>query len=458
MLPSSQISHKELVRKYDQALPRYTSYPTVPFWDKDAPDAEVWKRTIEDAWLTGGKSLSLYVHLLFCESLCTYCACNTRITTNHKVEEPYIDRLLKEWAMYLDILGETPHISELHLGGGTPTFFSPGNLKALLDGIESSAIIEKDAALSFEAHPANTTTEHLHVLYNAGFKRISLGVQDFDKRVQKAIHRFQTPEEVHRVTSEARQIGYNSVNFDLIYGLPFQTEETICETVNHVLNIRPDRIAFYSYAHVPWMKPGQRGYEDADLPNGDVKRNLYETGRKMLEAAGYIEIGMDHFALPDDELFTAVKKGTLHRNFMGYTTHNNPLLLGIGPSSISDAQTMFSQNMKTLEEWNTAIDNNTLPLHRGHLLSAEDIILRKHVLNVMCTNYTDWSQDIAECDFLNTAENLLKPLEADGLCVVNNNTVQVTTTGQAFLRNIAACFDARLHRSRNENNMFSRTA
>lgn len=458
MLSSTQTISKELIRKYDQALPRYTSYPTVPFWDKDAPDEEVWKRAIQDAWLTGGKSLSLYIHLLFCESLCTYCACNTRITTNHKVEEPYIDRLLKEWAMYLDILEETPHISELHLGGGTPTFFSPSNLKALLDGIESSAIIEKDAALSFEAHPASTTTEHLRVLFNAGFKRISLGVQDFDKRVQKAIHRFQSPEDVQRVTEEARAMGYNSVNFDLIYGLPFQTEESIRETVNHVLNIRPDRIAFYSYAHVPWMKPGQRGYEDADLPNGDVKRNLYETGREMLEEAGYIEIGMDHFALPNDELFTAVKNGTLHRNFMGYTTHNNPLLLGIGPSSISDAQTMFSQNAKTLEEWNEAIDANKLPLHRGHLLSAEDIILRKHVLNIMCRNKTNWSNENDQCDFLQTTLELLKPLEEDGLCIVTEHSVEVTETGQAFLRNIAACFDARLYRSKGEKTMFSRTA
>ncbi len=458
MLSPTQTVNRQLIRKYDQALPRYTSYPTVPFWDKEAPNEEVWKRAIQDAWLTGGKSLSLYIHLLFCESLCTYCACNTRITTNHKVEEPYIDRLLKEWAMYLDVLEETPHISELHLGGGTPTFFSPSNLKALLDGIESSAIIEKDAALSFEAHPANTTTEHLRILYNAGFKRISLGVQDFDPRVQKAIHRFQTPEEVNRVTGEARAMGYNSVNFDLIYGLPFQTEATIRETINHVLQIRPDRIAFYSYAHVPWMKPGQRGYEDADLPNGDVKRNLYETGRGMLEAAGYIEIGMDHFALPDDELFIAVKNGTLHRNFMGYTTHNNPLLLGIGPSSISDAQTMFSQNAKTLEEWNEKIDNNILPLHRGHLLSAEDIILRKHVLNIMCSNETNWESKNDQCDFLSTTRELLKPLEADGLCTVTANSVKVSEAGQAFLRNIAACFDARLHRSTNEKNMFSRTA
>ena len=458
MLSPTQTVNRELIRKYDQALPRYTSYPTVPFWDKEAQSEEVWKRAIQGAWLTGGKSLSLYIHLLFCESLCTYCACNTRITTNHKVEEPYIDRLLKEWAMYLDVLEETPHISELHLGGGTPTFFSPSNLKALLDGIESSAIIEKDAALSFEAHPANTTNEHLRILYNAGFKRISLGVQDFDPRVQKAIHRFQTPEEVNRVTGEARAMGYNSVNFDLIYGLPFQTESTIRETINHVLQIRPDRIAFYSYAHVPWMKPGQRGYEDVDLPNGDVKRNLYETGREMLEEAGYIEIGMDHFALPNDELFTAVKNGTLHRNFMGYTTHNNPLLLGIGPSSISDAQTMFSQNARTLEEWNEKIDSNTLPLHRGHLLSTEDIILRKHVLNIMCRNETNWESENDQCDFLSTTRELLKPLESDGLCTVTAHSVKVSEEGQAFLRNIAACFDARLYRSKGEKTMFSRTA
>lgn len=446
-----------LIRKYDVALPRYTSYPTVPHWDKGLPDDQLWRSEVRKAWISGGKSLSLYIHLLFCESLCTYCACNTRITTNHSVEKPYIDRIIAEWKMYSSIIGETPAISELHLGGGTPTFFSSENLKVMMDAILSDSRLEENAALSFEAHPASTTIEHLQILYNSGFRRLSLGVQDFDSRVQKAIHRLQTAEQVESTTLLARKIGYSSVNFDLIYGLPFQSLETITATINQVVKIKPDRIAFYSCAHVPWMKPGQRGYEDADLPSGEVKRSLYEKGREILEAAGYVEIGLDHFALPGDELLTSAQNGNLHRNFMGYTVKHNPLLIGIGPSSISDAATMFVQNHKTLEDWNAAIDKGQLPLIRGHALTAEDLILRKHILNIMCRNYTDWTEDIGASPFLTSVHDRLSPLEADGLIETTAHTLKVTVAGQTFLRNIGACFDARLHDTIIDKPMFSKS-
>jgi oxygen-independent coproporphyrinogen III oxidase len=222
---------EDLFAKYDQALPRYTSYPTVPYWDKAAPAATDWRKAVSDAWLNGGKDLSLYIHLLYCESLCTYCACNTRITKNHAVEEPYISRLLKEWEMYREVIGEKPRISELHLGGGTPTFFSPENLSRLIDTIRDTAEISEDAAFSFEAHPANTTSDHLRVLYDRGFRRISIGVQDFNPEVQRLINRRQSEDQVAALTTLARITGFTSINFDLVYGLPKQTVASILETV-----------------------------------------------------------------------------------------------------------------------------------------------------------------------------------------------------------------------------------
>lgn len=448
---------KNLVEKYDVAAPRYTSYPTVPYWGQNKPGEESWRRAVADAWETGGRNMSLYVHLPFCESLCTYCACNTRITKNHEVESPYIQRLLKEWAMYLDVLGETPRVSELHLGGGTPTFFTPANLTQLIEGIRATSIIPKDAAFSFEAHPANTSSGHLQALFDQGFRRLSLGVQDFNPHVQQLINRHQTETQVKSVTDLARIIGYTSVNFDLIYGLPDQTLDSITSTIEKVVKMRPDRIAFYSYAHVPWMRPGQRAYTEANLPEGEKKRALYEKGRELLESAGYTEIGLDHFALPGDELLNASLTNHLHRNFMGYTEHDNSLLVGLGVSAISDAGTMLVQNEKTLEDWNQVIDGNKTPFFRGHQLDSEDIILRKHILNIMCKGKTSWAGMGEQCEELDNTIERLKILKEDGLVEMGPFSVSVTKKGRPFLRNIGLCFDARYHRSRPKENLFSRS-
>lgn len=449
---------KNLVAKYDVAAPRYTSYPTVPYWDKQKPEQEAWRRAVEDAWETGGKDMSLYIHLPFCESLCTYCACNTRITKNHQVEKPYIQRIIKEWAMYLDVLGETPRISELHLGGGTPTFFSPENLVEMIESIRATAIIPQNASFSFEAHPGNTSSSHLEALYNQGFRRLSLGVQDFNPVVQKLIHRFQTETQVKAVTDLARIIGYSSVNFDLIYGLPQQTLDSISDTVKKVIAIRPDRIAFYSYAHVPWIHPGQRAYTEADLPQGENKRALYERGRDLLEAAGYVEVGLDHFALPGDELLNASLTGHLHRNFMGYTEKNTKLLIGLGVSAISDAGTFLMQNEKTLETWNKTIDENRFPIFRGHQLNEEDLVLRNHILNIMCKGETNWFAAENQVNVLDECTERLQALEADGLVEITPFKVTVTKAGRPFLRNIGMCFDARFHREKPKEQLFSHTS
>src|SRR5688572_12987732 len=315
----SEVVNSLLVRKYNQPVPRYTSYPTVPYW-KDRLETEEWTNIFKAKFeeLNHIQGISLYIHLPFCESLCTYCGCNKKITTNHSVEEEYLTAIEKEWKLYRKMMRQTPVIRELHLGGGTPTFFSPKNLERLLKTILNGSIIHPQHSFSIEGHPNNTTAAHLKVLYQLGFRRISYGVQDLDPEVQHIINRIQPFENVERATNEARKIGFTSVNFDLIYGLPLQTLHSIERTINEVLTLRPDRIAFYSYAHVPWTSRAQRLFDESHLPSAEEKIQLYMKGKELLMNAGYVDIGMDHFALPEDELYIASTEGRLHRNFMGY--------------------------------------------------------------------------------------------------------------------------------------------
>lgn len=366
--------------------------------------------------------------------------------------------LLKEWSLYLQLFEDTPRIRELHLGGGTPTFFSPEHLQQLISGILSTAVLCTDAELSFEAHPANTSAAHLQTLYVLGFRRISLGIQDFDPRVQHMINRMQTHEDIARVTEQARAIGYTSVNYDLIYGLPLQTVDSMLATIEKAIRLQPDRIAFYSYAHVPWIKPGQRKFTEADLPDGSTKRRLYELGRDALLCAGYKEIGMDHFALPGDPLFAAEAKKTLHRNFMGYTTSHTQLLVGLGVSSISDAWYGFSQNEKKVEDYYRRIDAAEFPLFKGHVLSREDLILRRHILNIMCRQETSWQKEEEQCDALYEGIERLKEAEADGLISITPFHLRVHPGGKPFLRNICMALDARLQAHRPKTQLFSKTA
>lgn len=445
-----------LIGKYNIPVPRYTSYPTVPFWEK-APTPDEWKDLVKKSFDISNAvdGISLYIHLPFCESLCTYCACNTRITINHAVEEPYLQTVLKEWAMYCEVFGEKPRIREIHLGGGTPTFFNPLNLTKLIEGVLTRAEVCPDAEFSFEAHPSNTLPGHLIALYKLGFKRISYGIQDFDLKVQDAINRFQSFEEVETVVGQARNVGYDSLNFDLVYGLPFQTLESITDTIQKVLLLKPDRIAFYSYAHVPWIKPGQRKFTEKDLPLDKVKRELYEAGKKLFLESGYVEIGMDHFSLKTDSLYRFMQDRKLHRNFMGYTSNYTRLLVGLGASSISDSWTGFAQNIKTVEEYRECVEGGVLPVVKGHALTREDLVLRKHILNVMCHFETEWSELDLQCDSLYEGIDRLKDMEADGLVVLEPYRLTVTETGKAFLRNICMCLDARYWRKTPASKTFS---
>lgn len=449
---------QNLIQKYNVAGPRYTSYPTVPYWDENL-NTETWLSSVKETFKISNikEGISLYIHLPFCESLCTYCGCNKHITKNHALEQPHLNFILKEWSMYTALLAEKPKIKELHLGGGTPTFFSPQNLKYFIEGILNEAILSNNAALSFEAHPGNTTMEHLIVLRSLGFTRISLGVQDFNPIVQKAIHRLQSFEHTQEATINARQAGYDSINFDLIYGLPFQTLESMIDTISKTIELKPERIAFYSYAHIPWLKPSQRGYDENDLPLPAVKRALYETGKELLINAGYVEIGMDHFALPIDELYIAMQEKKLHRNFMGYTAAHTKLMIGLGVSSISDAWNAFAQNVKTVKEYEALIGQNHWPFLKGHLLNKEDLILRKHILNLMCNFKTDWSKQENYCEHISLALEKLKEAEADGLIRFIDSGLEVTNAGIPFVRNICMAFDARLMRKAPQTNLFSST-
>ena len=438
----------DLLEKYNVAVPRYTSYPTVPYW-KDNIDVQQWQQAFQQEFMlkNNKEGISLYLHLPFCEKLCTYCGCNKKITTNHAVEDRYMDALLKEWKLYLKLMNSRPVIREVHLGGGTPTFFSPENLTKLLTSIFEHAAIHPKHEFSFEGHPNNTSRQHLEALYKLGFERVSYGVQDNDAEVQRIINRIQPFENVKNATETARNIGYKSVNFDLIYGLPKQTLAGMEKTILQTISLKPDRVAFYSYAHVPWTSRGQRLFDENDLPAASLKMQLYRLGKKLFLDNGYFDIGMDHFALPADDLYTAKQEGRLHRNFMGYTTQRTAMLLGLGVSSISDAGIAFAQNTKALHDYYAIINQNKLPIQRGYFLSEEDIAFRKYILNISCQGKTIFKKEnLPELRKYSFPE--LKKLELDGLLTWDESGLEVTEPGRHFIRNICKAFDLHLLRSR----------
>ena len=449
-----------LIRKYNVPGPRYTSYPTVPFWNKEGIKKHDWVKTFQKAFDESNdtEGISLYIHLPFCENLCTFCGCHKRITKRHDVEEPYIDTVLKEWQLYLKHFSKKPKIKEIHLGGGTPTFFSAENLKKLITGVLEASELMENHEFSFEGHPNNTTEEQLNVLYTVGFRRCSFGVQDYDPIVQKTINRIQPFENVERVTKLARKIGYSSISHDLVFGLPKQNLKNIIDTINKTKELKPDRIAYYSYAHVPWIKGvGQRGYDENDLPKDEVKRELYEVGKQLFDKIGYVEVGMDHFALKTDSMYKAMEEKTLHRNFMGYTSGKTALMVGLGMSAISDSWYSFAQNVKTVEEYQKIVNQGEFPLLRGHLLSEEDLIIRKHILNIMCHFETSWKNADQQTPAFLEGLKLLNEMKEDGLVIVEDNKLTVPEKGRLFVRNICMCFDAKMIQNRPETQLFSQT-
>ncbi|MBW1656255.1 oxygen-independent coproporphyrinogen III oxidase [Flavobacterium quisquiliarum] len=449
-----------LTQKYNVPGPRYTSYPTVPYWNEADFTTEKWITSLQKSFSESNSKngISLYIHLPFCESMCTFCGCNKRITKNHSVEETYIKALLKEWYLYCKILPAKPVIKEIHLGGGTPTFFSKENLELLINGIFSYAVKAENHEFSFEGHPNNTTHEQLKKLYDLGFRRVSFGVQDYAAKVQQAINRIQPFHNVAKVTFWAKEIGYTSIGHDIIFGLPFQTIEDVIDTVEKTNSLKPDRLAFYSYAHVPWIKGnGQRGFNDENLPKDAEKRQLYETGKKLLSQNGYHEIGMDHFALEADSLYKAAHNGNLHRNFMGYSASKTQVMIGLGVSSISDSWYSFAQNTKNLEDYYQLLEWDKLPVVKGHILNEEDLIVRKHILNLTCELQTSWTEESLNFTELPEVLIALQEIENDGLIVIEENSIKITEKGRPFVRNICMAFDLHLKRKSPETNLFSMT-
>ena len=449
---------RPLIAKYNVPGPRYTSYPTVPYWNEDSYTPERWTRMVRRSFEESNDDdgISLYVHLPYCETPCTFCGCIKKFTRDHSLERPYVDAVLAEWRMYLELFGRRPRIKELHLGGGTPTFFSPENLERLVAGIAESGDVTDDHQFGFEANPASTTEEHLRVLHRRGFRRISLGVQDFDPLVQETINRIQPYESVAGVVEAARAAGYESVNFDLIYGLPRQRLASIVDTMQKVTALMPDRIAFYGYAHVPWIKGvAQRRFSEADIPRNEEKRALYEIGRELLLEAGYHEIGMDHFALERDSLYRSACARTVHRNFMGYTPVHTQLCVGLGMSAIGDAWYAFSQNEKDVRRYIERVTAGELPLLRGHVLDDEDLSLRGHILDIMCrfeTRFPDRGAPAVEAGL-----GRLREMADDGLVDLAPDAVRVTEAGRPFVRNVCMAFDAHLWSSQPATRLFSDT-
>lgn len=449
------MNKRELFKKYDVPAPRYTSYPTVPYWT-DHPTSEQWVQELKRSFDAEKMTWSMYLHIPFCESLCTFCGCNTSITKDHKREVPYKDIILKEFHTYLQKVPAMRErtLKQIHFGGGTPTFLSANVLGDLVSQIFLH--VKKDPHHfegSIEVDPRRTNEEQLKVLFNLGFNRVSMGVQDFDSEVQRLVNRIQPKEQTQKITNIARNLGYTSVNYDLIYGLPKQNNQSMKVTTELTVEMRPDRIALYSFALVPWIKPAQRLFKDEDLPTGDAKRELYEISRDILLEAGYLEIGMDHFALPNDPLAVADKNKTLHRNFMGYTEDRTNVLLGLGVSAISETPGCFHQNEKALPLYERQVEAGEVPTFRGHILSDIDKVRREQILKFM----TRWQIELESEEQLRDVREFLAQLESDGLIEFRGRHLHLTETGKPFLRNACMALDQRLRTQTPQTKVFSQS-
>jgi oxygen-independent coproporphyrinogen-3 oxidase len=444
----------ELLRRFDVAGPRYTSYPTADrfveaFGPADLAGALAHRRA------TGlSLPLSLYVHIPFCESLCYYCACNKIITRKHERGAAYLGRLAQEVALYTEQLGPGQPVTQLHLGGGSPTFLSDAELGELMDLLRRSFRLVPGGELSIEVDPRTVDADRLRRLHGLRFNRLSFGVQDFDPQVQQAVHRVQPAGQVFALVEAARAIGFESVNVDLIYGLPRQTPQSFARTLEQVATLRPDRIALYGYAHLPERFKPQRRILSADLPAAGDKLAMLGQALDAFQAAGYVYIGMDHFALPNDALAVAQRQGRLHRNFQGYSTQPDCDLVGLGVSAISRIGATYSQNAKTLEEYCDHLDQGRLPVVRGLALSRDDLARRAVIMALMCQGQVVF-EAISEAWLLDfrayfAAElELLADHEALGLVRVDDDGIQVTPAGWYVVRAIAMVFDRHLQSDRN---------
>ena len=441
-----------LLRRYDRPGPRYTSYPTAPRFNATFGEPELREAALASNGDPIPKRLSLYMHVPFCMSPCFYCGCNRIITRDLARGEAYLARLHREIAITAELFDRDREVIQLHFGGGTPNFLSPAQLGETVDVLRSQFHFSghRDRDISIELDPRFIVPQDVRELAGIGFNRASLGVQDFDPAVQAAVNRVQSVEETFAVIDACREHGFRSVNLDLIYGLPLQTSDGFARTLDLVLQARPDRVAVYSYAHLPALFRPQKQINEDELPDAEAKLGLLQLAIETLTAAGYVYIGMDHFALPDDDLARAQERGGLHRNFMGYTTHADTDLVGLGVSAISHIGDTFSQNPRDLPSWQIALDEGRLPVFRGLRLDEDDCLRADLIQRLMCqgevpVNALERRYLISFPEYFADALERLHPLVEDGLVRVEEDRIRATSRGRLLLRNIAMCFDRYLN-------------
>lgn len=443
---------EELVRRYEIAAPRYTSYPTAPEWKADfGPDQ--YSQKLEEAGRSPDAPFSMYVHLPFCREMCTYCGCNVIVTREQSKADVYIDHVLMEMDLAAKRLGDRRKLAQIHWGGGTPTFLNPAQIERLFKGITDRFRIEPGAEVAIEIDPVVTSREQLDLLRRLGFNRLSMGVQDFDPKVQEAVNRIQPAEDTAALVAYARTLGFSGVNFDLIYGLPFQNRESWGRTLEKILAIRPDRMAVYSFAYLPTVKTHQKKIKPEWLPAGMEKLGLFLQAYKTFLSAGYRPIGMDHFALPEDELSRAQEKRVLGRNFQGYTVTAAKDSIAFGVSGISDVAGAFAQGAHLLRKYYEAVEAGRFATERGIALTEDDKRRRAAITQIMCNFWVDLGAD----GYFAAELEKLAPFEKDGLLERRGSQVELTGLGRLFVRNIAAKFDAYLNKEGADRSTFSRT-
>ena len=451
-----------LIRRYDQSGPRYTSYPTAAQFHDGISEKDYvkWARQSNEDPIP--RPLSIYIHIPFCDTVCFYCACNKVVTKNHDRATDYLDHLYREIAMQGRLFDRDRAVEQLHWGGGTPTFLDTAQIRALMEKIgQYFTLAANDSGeFSIEIDPRSADYAKLKALRQVGFNRVSFGVQDLNPQVQKAVNRIQSEEKTREVAAAARELRYTSLNVDLMYGLPFQSVESFEETLRLVVEINPDRLAVYNYAHLPQRFKPQRRINEAELPSADVKLDILQRTIEFLSDAGYVYIGMDHFAKPDDELAVAQRNGTLQRNFQGYSTHADCDLVSMGVSAISKVCDNFSQNVRDLEEYYRLIDAGKLPIDRGFEVTPDDLLRRDIITQIMCNFLLDipavehkWRFNFAEKFKTEIAE--LQQMQTDGLLKLNAKTLEVLPAGRLLVRNICMVFDHYL-KGGGQNNRFSK--
>ena len=445
-MDQSLVFDLDLINRYDKAGPRYTSYPTALELHDGFTEAHYRAEIVKSNALGG--PLSLYFHIPFCDTVCFYCACNKIVTKNRQHAEPYLANLLKEIALQGSLFDSNRVVNQLHWGGGTPTFLNAQQMQQLMDATRQHFSLKEDdtGEYSIEIDPRETNSETIKHLRSLGFNRISLGVQDFDQAVQKAVNRLQTEAQTFGVLEQARAEGFRSTNIDLIYGLPLQTVESFSKTLDKVLQVSPDRFSIFNYAHMPSRFKTQRQINDADMPNAKVKLDILQMVGQKLLAAGYVYIGMDHFAKPDDELAIAQREGKLYRNFQGYSTHSDCDLIGFGITSIGRVGDVYSQNVKDLESYEQLLSQQKLPVFKGVALDDDDKCRAAVITQLICNFQLTFSQierayAIRFAEYFSLELEALKPMQADGLVNLTEEGIEVLSAGRFLIRNICMVFD-----------------